>query len=144
MCRGVCGYSVAAWCGFSGSLMQLNIVNLCALVDNMSRLAADWCSANNRHGCQISIFSSTSRTKFQPKYNIWLCISSFEWTSHLFAPLLPPVHCALCAHHQNTIKKGKARVRKIPNSRSTARAGRCTSSKIWSDWLICYLWTEPD
>ncbi len=63
---------------------------------------------------------------FHQNTNNSLFAASFEWTSHLFAPLLPPVHCALSTVHQNTTQTGKSEYQ----GRSAACAGHCAATKL--------------
>ncbi len=76
---------------------------------------------------------------FHQNTNNLLCAASLEWTCHMFVPLLLPVHCALCAGHQNTAQiKLKIKIKQIQKSEKYQTAatttavctGSCTTIKI--------------
>lgn len=64
-------------------------------------------------------------------YELMYCMVYLHFKHYcLFAPLLPPVHCAVCAGHQNTTQIRIIKIRKIPNGQSAACAGCCAIMKI--------------
>lgn len=104
--RGVYSYSIVTWC-FGGFFC-------------LSFFAVD---DKNHHIDRRSSETSTLRAKSQFQTNYQQL--ALHWASHLFVPLLPPVHIALCAEHHNTTQTGLA-----VNDLSATLAGFCATNKI--------------